>query len=64
MEDARIKEVAKRAAWLGNDETHYVRIWEEKDVSDLKQLINLTVRWIENEIETRQLLENMPDSKK
>lgn len=28
VNDDRIKKVAKRAAWLGNDETHYVRKWE------------------------------------
>lgn len=59
----QIKIVAKRAAWLGNDETHYVRKWTEKDVSHLKQLIELTVRWIENEIETQELLADMPDTK-
>lgn len=56
----QIKIVAKRAVWLGNDETHYVRKWTEKDVSHLKGLIELTVRWIESEIETFQLLEDMP----
>ena len=59
----QIKIVAKRAAWLGNDETHYVRKWTEKDVSHLKQLIDLTIRWIENEIETKELLNDMPEGK-
>ena len=59
----QIRIVAKRAAWLGNDETHYVRKWTEKDVSHLKQLIDLTVRWIENEIETKELLNDMPEAK-
>lgn len=57
----QIKIVAKRAVWLGNDETHYVRKWTEKDVSHLKQLIELTVRWIESEVETQALLDDMPD---
>ena len=57
----QIKIVAKRAVWLGNDETHYVRKWTEKDVSHLKQLIELTIRWIESEIETQALLADMPD---
>lgn len=59
--DSRIKEVAKRAVWLGNDETHYTRRWVEKDVSNLKQLIDLTIRWIENEVETKALLAEMPE---
>src|SRR6185369_776548 len=32
--DKRIKTTAARAAWLGNDESHYTRIWEDKDVED------------------------------
>lgn len=59
--EERIKAVAKRAVWLGNDETHYVRKWEEKDLQDLKNLINLTVHWIEIEMTTRQLLDDMPE---
>jgi hypothetical protein len=58
-----IKAVAKRAVWLGNDETHYVRKWEDKDVQDLKKMIDITIRWIESEIETKDLLEEMPEGK-
>lgn len=48
-----IRIVAEKAAWLGNDETHYIRIFTEMDVDDLKRLIELTVRWIEMEEMTR-----------
>lgn len=47
IDDLRIKAVAKRAAWLGNDETHYVKKWEGKNLSDLKTLIELILHWIE-----------------
>jgi drug/metabolite transporter (DMT)-like permease len=30
-----VKAVAARATWIGNDETHYVRKWEDKDIKDL-----------------------------
>jgi len=43
ISDESTREMAKRAAWLGNDETHYVRRWEDRDVSDLKVLIRLTM---------------------
>lgn len=56
-----IKNVAKRASWLGNDETHYERKWEGKDVQSLKKLIDLTISWIETEENTRLILEEMPD---
>lgn len=59
--DERIKKVAKRAAWLGNDETHYVRKWETKDLQDLKKLIDLTVHWIEMEALTASFEEEMPE---
>ena len=60
--DDRIKTVAARAAWLGNDETHYVRRWQDHDITDLKRLIDLTVKWIEMELETEEALASMPKS--
>jgi hypothetical protein len=48
IDDVRLKSVAERATWLGNDETHYVRKWIDKDITDLKTLIKLSVNWIEN----------------
>ena len=59
VQNENIKNVAERATWLGNDETHYVRIWADKDVTNLKHLIDLTVRWIENEVETERVLQDM-----
>jgi hypothetical protein len=47
--DSRIKEIAKRATWLGNDETHYKRRWIDKDLADLKTMIRLVVHWIDAE---------------
>lgn len=41
-----IKLMAERATWLGNDETHYIRKWEDKDLQDLKNLIDLTIYFI------------------
>jgi hypothetical protein len=64
IENSRIKESAKRAAWLGNDETHYIRTWNDKTLSDLKQLIDLTRYWIEMEELADKLEREMPDGKK
>lgn len=60
IENYNIKECANRAAWLGNDETHYVKKWIDKDISDLKILIDLTVNWILTEEKTKQYLKSMP----
>jgi len=57
--DQSIKECAKRAAWLGNDETHYVKKWESKDIGDLKVLIKLTVNHIQTTLLTKKYLEEM-----
>jgi hypothetical protein len=64
MEDPNLKAVAKRAAWLGNDETHYIRRWEDRDITDLKTLIRLTVNWIENVVLTDKYKAEMPDVSK
>lgn len=57
--DANVKECARRAAWLGNDEAHYERFWTEHDVRDLKMLIQLTQNWISNELLTKKYLEEL-----
>ncbi|PGY28474.1 hypothetical protein COE20_10830 [Bacillus cereus] len=59
ISEQRIKDAANRAAWLGNDETHYVRRWVDKDVNDLKILIDLTVYWISAEITQARFLVEM-----
>lgn len=59
IDQTNIKECAKRAVWLGNDATHYVRKWEDKDIEDLKVLIRLTVIWIENVLLTKHYLSDM-----
>jgi hypothetical protein len=61
VDEDRIKKFAKRAAWLGNDETHYVRKWETKDVSDLKSLIKITVNFVDLAIEAEAHLAEMPE---
>lgn len=60
IDDPKIESSAKRATWLGNDETHYVRKWEDKDINDLKILIKLTVNWIESFLLTKQYEKEMP----
>ena len=60
VNDINIKECAKRAAWLGNDETHYIRKWVNQDIQDLKLLIRLTVNWIDNNMLTKKYISEMP----
>jgi len=64
IEAARVKQMARRAAWLGNDETHYSRKWEDKDLHDLKKVLELTTDWISMEELTKSVIAEMPEGKK
>lgn len=59
IDNENVKICAERAAWLGNDETHYVRIWQDKDIENLKDLIDLMVSWIESEEKTKKYKQEM-----
>jgi hypothetical protein len=59
--EERIRQCARRAVALGNDETHYDRRWVDQDVEDLKTLIHLTVLWVEGVLLTARYVTEMPD---
>lgn len=63
IDNKQIKDISTRATWLGNDETHYVRKWEDKDLKDLKKLILLVIHWIEIETLTAEVIADMPAGK-
>lgn len=60
IEDKNIEACASRAAWLGNDETHYTRKWEDKDLQDLKNLIKMVVDWIDLVARSKEYETAMP----
>lgn len=62
IEYEHLKALSERAAWLGNDETHYLRRWTEKDVKDLKKIIELVVHWISLHVLSEEVIKSMPDS--
>jgi hypothetical protein len=62
--DENLKESAKRAAWLGNDETHYERRYSDRDINDLKALIALTSSWVTTAVRTAFFRKQMPESEK
>lgn len=63
VKNEMVLEVSRRAVWLGNDETHYIRKWEGMDLTSLKGLIHLTVNWIDMELSTKEILKQMPAGK-
>ena len=64
IDNAQIKEVAERAVWLGNDESHYERKWSDKNVLDLIKIIDLLTDTIIHDERRKKLLEEMPSPKK
>jgi len=63
LPEGSLKKCATRANWLGTDETHYERRWEDKDINDLKILIELTMDWIHTEILSERYEQEMPERK-
>lgn len=59
INDSDIKDMAERATWLGNDETHYIRKWRDKDINDLKNLIDLTIYFISMKIKAKVYKDEM-----
>jgi len=59
--DPRIQAVSKRALWLGNDETHYLKKWDQHNINDLITLIKLAINWVEIERLSNDFIEEMPD---
>lgn len=60
IDNPSIQIYANRASWLGNDELHYRRYWENKDIFDLGALIEASILAIRIEEEGKKLEIEMP----
>jgi hypothetical protein len=49
-----IKDLATVSAWLGNDETHYLKRWQDMDVQDMKRFIRSCVIMMQADIDARK----------
>lgn len=52
-------DISKASAWLGNDESHTFKKWEEFDVSTLKEFIDSTVAFINFKIKASNASKNI-----
>ena len=50
IDNTKIKTLAERSTWIGNDETHYVRKHEDLNVDDMKRFIIAMVRYVDSEL--------------
>lgn len=46
IDDSRIKVLAEKSAWIGNDEAHYIRKQNDRDITDMKAFIKAAVYFI------------------
>jgi len=52
-----LKEILERASWLGNDHTHYDRLFKEFDINILKELIDLIMVELDREYKKAHYIE-------
>lgn len=50
IENDKLKALASRTTWLGNDETHYYRLHENRDLQDMKKFLHAFVTFLDAEL--------------
>lgn len=53
----KIQALAKAAVWIGNDETHFVRVHDDKDIQDMKEFLTAAALFISAELKVEEALE-------
>ena len=46
IDNDKIKTLAEKSEWIGNDEAHYVKIQDDRDINDMKKFIDALVNFI------------------
>lgn len=57
LENQKLLTLAERCAWLGNDETHYVKKHTDHDLQDLKRFFFALIQYIDNEFTLEEALQ-------
>jgi hypothetical protein len=58
-----LKEILERATWLGNDQAHYNKLFEEYDINHLKELIGLIMVELDRDFKKRHYIETIEKRK-
>jgi len=58
-----LKEILERATWLGNDQAHYNKLFEEYQVADLKELIALIMVELDRQFKKNHYIETIQKRK-
>ena len=52
-------QLAERAAWLGNDHAHYISKHPDKDLNDLKLVLDMVIKWIDLQLSSQLAIEQI-----
>lgn len=58
-----LKEILERATWLGNDQAHYKKVFEEYDIEVLKVLIDLIMVELDRDYKKKHYIERIQKKK-
>ena len=58
-----LKEILERATWLGNDQAHYNRLFDEYDIDVLKELIELIMVELDRQHKMKHYIETIQKRK-
>jgi hypothetical protein len=61
--DGDLKDILERATWLGNDQAHYNRLFEEYDIAILKELIDLIMVELDRQYKKRHYIDTIQGRK-
>ncbi len=61
--DSDLKEILERATWLGNDQAHYNKLFEEYDINILKELIELIMVELDRQYKKSHYIETIKSKK-
>ncbi|MBR3131117.1 DUF4145 domain-containing protein [Candidatus Saccharibacteria bacterium] len=65
IDDPNIKTLAEKTAWLGNDETHFLRTYDDMDtVETMKRFINAILYFIETQLAIAEAGQIQPKKQK
>jgi hypothetical protein len=58
-----LKDILERATWLGNDQAHYLKLFDEYNISHLKELIDLIMVELDREYKKKHYIDNIQKKK-
>jgi hypothetical protein len=61
--DGDLKDILERATWLGNDQAHYNKLFEEYDISILKELIELIMVELDRQFKKKHYINTIQGRK-